>query len=236
MSPLTPLIRPDTYFAEHDLNGLRILAVLAVLSLAGPATLYGVGWIFTTHIDGTVVITNPERPPDSVCDSTSDVIDQAGCDQPKQVERNVDTVIWSPISGMIGLALLAGPIVLLIAGILLHIGSWLAGGDGGLPPSFGIAAWGLVPQLLGIIVILPILYVVIDPITVTPAGQISGTAVIRDQLQGVQPVSRVVTVIAAFWSAVIWRFGLDHKRALGRSEAWVVGGLVAGSLAVLSLL
>lgn len=227
MPPSTPLLRPRTFFAERDLDVRRLVAVVLLLALAGPATLYGVGWIFTTHIDGTVMVDNPERPPDWICQDDSGIHDREGCDQPRQVQRDVDSVIWSALHGVAGRLLLAGPVAWLLAGLLLHVGSWLAGGERGPFASFGVAAWGMVPSLAAIVALLPVIYVAFDPISVSPGGQASAIDAARAQIRSLRPYTSLSTVATTAWGAVIWRYGLEHERGLDPEPAWLVTGVIA---------
>ena len=159
MSPRTPLIRPDRYFATHEAAVFRVLIILGVLTVAGPATVYGVGWILVDHIDGTVVIDNPYRPPAVLCDGAIDSagFDKADCDRPREIERNVDRLLWSAIDELLLPALVAFPIAWVLIGLFLHVGSVLATGEGGILPSFAVAAWGMLPTLVSLVVMLPVL-------------------------------------------------------------------------------
>lgn len=232
MKPRTPLLRPDRFFAERDLNALRLLVVVVVLTFSVPAAVSGLGWILTERVDGTVTVENPNRPSDAYCENAPPIADQ-GCDAPKQVERDVDVSIDRAVSDLLGPALLALPIALLVFGGLLHAGSWLLEGDGGAAESFAVALWGMVPSALSLAVLLVVVYATFDPTSVTPE---TGASAFGDRLLAeLQPATRVGPVlsgVAALWSGVIWRFGLIHERGLTAGEA---SGL-AGGVAVLSFL
>lgn len=235
MPPSTPLLRPNRYFAERDVNGLHAVAIVAVVTLALLATFYGIGLILAAQIDGTVSVDNPERPPDRICESDSDVFDQSGCDQPRTVERNVDSQIWMAWHGMAGRLLVSVPLAWLLIGALLHMGSWLAGGEQGLS-SFVVAGWGLAPSLASSVVVLVVLFVTFDPATVTPANQETALEAARAALRAIGPVQEVLTIATSAWSAVIWRYGLTHERGLSGANAWLVAGVVAALLAIGALM
>lgn len=236
MSPRTPLVRPDSYFAERDPDGLRVLALVVLLALAGPAAAYGIGWVLAAHLDGTVTVDNPERPPDWVCESDSDVHDRSDCDRPREVERDVDRVLMDAVGDLAGRALLALPLLWFLAGLGLHVGSWLADGEGGVAASFAVAAWGLVPALVGIPVVLCALYVGLDPVTVTPADDPSVVLEgVRRQIAALDAFGTAVSLLTTAWGAVIWRYGLEHDRGLGGAAATAVAGLVATPLALAAL-
>lgn len=231
MPPLTPLVRADRYFAERDLDGLRVLAVVGVVTVAVVAVFYGMGWIVASHVDGTVVVDNPERPPDPICQDETDVYDQSGCDQPRTIERDVDSQIWAAWDGTVGQLLIAVPLTWLSVGILLHAGSWLMGSEDGLVHSFAVAAWGLVPMVVNSIVVLVILYITFDPITVTPATQDTVLESVQAPFQMLEPIWTIVTIVTVVWSAIIWRYGLEYKRGLSGPSAWLVAGIAAALFA-----
>lgn len=235
--PLTPLVRPDRFFAEREFHALRLLAILGLLVLAAPVGVYGVGWVLTANVDGAVLVDNPARPPDWFCgDDVTRTPARDGCEQPRQVERDVDAVIWSLVDRFVGPAMAGVLLVLGLVALLLHAGSWLAGGSGGVSSSFAVAAWGMVPELGGTLVGLGVLALWMDPVTVAPgtdpAAAIEPAMV---QLRAVRPLLSAVTVATSAWSGVIWRYGLEHKRRIAGVEAWLVAGLVAGVLATFVL-
>jgi hypothetical protein len=230
VSPLTPLLRPDRYFAERELRFVRVMAVVGLLVAAGPAVVYGVGWVLAENLDGTVLVDNPERPPDWVCegDGGSAVFDEADCDAPEQVERNVDAILWDAVEEVVGPAILAYPLALVVLTLLLHAGAWLAGAEHGLSPTFAVAAWGMVPTLVLLPVSLVALSLTLDPVTVSP-GTDPETAIrpLVAQIRSTEPLSGVVTAVTAVWGGLIWRFGLLHEQGLPGTEATTVAGLVA---------
>ena len=117
MPPRTPLLRPDRYFAEREPNFFRVALVVGLLIAAGPAVVYGVGWVLAGNLDGTVLVDNPEHPPDWVCESDgadSAVFDEEDCDAPERIERNVDAILWDAVEETAGTAILAYPLVLAI--------------------------------------------------------------------------------------------------------------------------
>lgn len=232
MPPLTPLVRPDRYFATRELDGLRVLAVVGGATIALVAVFYGIGGIVAVHIDGTVMVDNPERPPTGFCDVNPD---QAECDQPRKVERNVDTQIWAAWNDSVWQFAVGVPFAWLLIGVLLHAGSWLAGGEHGVFSSFAVAAWGLAPMLASGIVALVVLYVAFDPLTVTPATQETALETAKTPFRALDPIQPILSLVTAAWSTVIWRYGLEYRRGLSGPGAWLVAGGVAAFLGVTTL-
>lgn len=134
-----------------------------------------------------------------------------------------------------GQILLGIPILWLLLGILLHAGSWLAGGENGIVPSFGVALWGIVPSLAGGIVAVGVLYFTFDPITVTPANQDTVFETAKRSFRVLDSKLLIVPVLTAAWTAVIWRFGLEYWKEISRPAAWTVAGSVAAILVGMSL-
>lgn len=202
MPPLTPLVRPGSFFAERDFNGLRVLVVLVAVGISVLIIWYAAGWIVTDRVDGTVRVDNPDRPSDTFCDSN---FDYERCDQPRKIEKDVDSLFWD-VWGRIGGQLLLGLSILwVLLGVLLHAGSWLARGEAGLVPSFGVAAWGLVPFLAGGIVPVVVLSVTFDPITVMPANQDTVFETAKQSFRVLDSKLWITSLLTAAWTAVIWR-------------------------------
>lgn len=235
MSPRTPLLRPDRYFAERELNFFRVMAVVGLLVATGPAVVYGVGWVLAANVDGTVLVDNPERPPDWVCgdDTSSAVFDEERCDAPREVERDVDAILRDAIDELVGTAILAYPLGLAVLTLLLHGGAWLSGAERGLFPTFAVAAWGMVPTVVLLPASLVALHLALDPVTVAP-GTAPEAAIepLLAQIRAFEPYGAAVTLVTAIWGGVIWRFGLVHEQGLADTDSTVVAGLVAFLTAV----
>lgn len=224
MVPRTPLLHPDRYFTARRANFARALGVVAVLTALTVVAVFVLGWILTARIDGTVMVDNPARPSDAFC--SNDFFDGNGCDQPRRVERNIDSIFNSAISKVAGQMVWGIPFAWLLFGLLLHAGSWLAGGENGASASFTVAAWGLVPSVVSMAIGLGVLYLTFDPVTVTPAHN---PEMFREQVLGelgaLSTAGTLLGVGTAVWSGVIWRFGLEHARRLSAGAATAVAAV-----------
>lgn len=227
MAPRTPLLRPDRFFAERDVHGTRLAVVATALVLSALGTLWGVIWILTERFDGTVTVDNPERPSETFCRNAPESMAE-GCDAPAEIERNIDAVLWEASGEFLVPVLIAFPIVLLVIGALLHVGSSMLGGDNGIAESFAVALWGLVPSVFSFVVMLALIALVVDPVTVTPD---STPSVLEERLRAdLRPVMQwqpFVTGVTALWGGIIWRFGMEVERGLSRGEAIGLAGSVA---------
>jgi hypothetical protein len=230
MAPCTPLLHPNRFFAERQRHVGRIAAVFGLVVLTSLGAVYGVGYLFVTHIDGTVLVDNPERPPEMFCDSDPESMpfDEEDCDAPRQVERDVDTIIWDVIGELAG-QMIAG-ILILVGGltVVVHAGSWLAGGTNGVAASLAVTVWGLAPIVFVVPLSMVALWVVLDPVTVSAAQDPSSAfAGLERQLRANQWVGTVSTVVSGVWSAAIWRYGLEHEREVSGAAATAIAGTVA---------
>lgn len=213
-----------------------MLAVLLGLTIGMLALYYAMGWIIAMQVDGTIMVDNPDRPPDSVCQSDSAVSDTSGCTQPRAIEQDVDTQIWRIWHDEATTILVAIPFGWVILGGLLHAGSWLADGEHGIAPSFAIAAWGLVPFLVGGVLIVGLLAVTLEPVRVTPGNQDAALEPLIASIRALKPAQGLVSLGVGVWSAVIWRFGLEQWRGVSDLAAWLVSATLAGGIVIGGLL
>lgn len=228
MPPFTPLLRPRRYFASRPTHLPKVLAVVGLLLFTGPLTVYGVGWVLTGAVDGTVTVDNPNRPPDWVCEDRSDGDSAFDCDEPAQLERDVDAVIWDVMGEFAGPAVAVYPVVLLVLTLLLHAGVWLVDADGSWFTTATVATWGLLPAVLVVAGLVVALRYSVDPVTVAPGDDVGAAlAPLEAQLRAVRPYRTAGTVIASVWGAAIWRGGLIERHGLRAVEATVLAGLVA---------
>ncbi|MFB6353874.1 MAG: YIP1 family protein [Halobacteriales archaeon] len=238
MAPYTPLLRPGRYFADREVDFFRVMVLVGLLVAAGPMTIYGVGWVVTDAVDGTLRVDNPARPPEAFCDEDDGAFaDEPGCNEPKQVERDVDALIWEAMGEFAGPGFIAYPLGLLVVTLLLHGGAGLYGTEQGWFPTFAVAAWGLIPAVLGVGVALVALALTVDPVTVAPGDDV-GAALqpLEAQIRAVKPYRAFVTATTAAWGGYIWRAGLVEQQGLPAIEASIVAGVVAVLYAAVGLL
>jgi hypothetical protein len=235
MAPRTPLLHPKRFFTERRRHAGRLALVFGLVVLAGVGAVYGVGYLLVTHVDGTVMVDNPERPPEMFCDADREsmAFDESDCDAPQQVERDVDTIIWDAIEELAG-PMLGGLLILIIGlTVVVHAGSWLAGGTNGVAASFAVTVWGLAPMVIIVPVSLVAMSVVLEPVTLSAAQEpASAFAGLERQLSAHQWIGTVSTLVSGVWSAVIWRYGLEHERGVSGAGATAIAGAVASLVVV----
>lgn len=192
----------------------------------------GFGWAFFEvllgRIDGTVMVDNPEYPGEAFCQGSFEQPTFGDCDAPKEVERNVDTVITDARGQFLGRFLLFPALGWLFSGFFLHVGSWLAGNEGTVKDSFAVAAWGLVPAAFSIVVLTAVLWFTFDPITVTPESDPEGfLEIAMAELGAFETTATVLGLVSLAWSAYIHDAGLVATRGVDRPQAFFIAGLLA---------
>jgi hypothetical protein len=225
MSPRTPLVHPDSYFAAHDTSPARGVAVAALVALLTVVQVAALGWVVAADTTGTVTAENPAYPGDRVCDGAEQ---PDGCDEPATVQRDADRVVRSSVTAAALLSvgfLVAG--WLLTTG-LLHAGARLAGGDGAGRDTLAVTAWGLPPATLAGIALLVVLALTFDPVHLTPRDT---PAALREavlaQVAAVDLVGTVWGVAGVAWGSAVWRSGLRHEHGLSARAATVTAAAVA---------
>jgi hypothetical protein len=235
MAPQTPLLRPKSYFQSRDLDAGRVLLAVGLVLVTALGLVYGVGYVLTSTVDGTVLVDNPDRPPEAFCDGSVDPpgYDEDACNEPKQVERNIDPIIDRAIGEVAGFMFLGMALVLAGFTLVVHVGSWLAGGSNGLAASFAVTVWGMTPIVVTAPLALVVLSMTLDPVTLDAATDpASAFADLEAQLQSATWLGTLSSLVGAAWSAVIWKFGLEHRRDLTSGAATAVAAVTALVLVV----
>ena len=231
MSPLASarvlLVRPRRFFERRGSRPKLALVAVAVVTLAVFVAAWSVFELFMARIDGTVMVDNPAYPGDAFCRGPGDPI-AGDCDAPKQVERDIDTVIAEVRGEFLGFALVVSVVAWLFNGLLLHVGSWLAGNEGSVVDSFAVAAWGLIPTVFSVVTAVTVLWLTFDPITVTPEDTPEQFLdVASTQLGTLTTVGIPLQIASVLWSAYIHIGGLVATRGVPRSRAVFIAGIVA---------
>jgi len=91
-----------------------------------------------------------------------------------------------------------------------------------------VALWGLAPSVFGLAVSLAAMWLVYDPLTVSPGTDPSVLVEhTRAELEPLTTWGPVVGGLVSLWGAVIWRYGLMEERGLRGTEASMVAGVTA---------
>jgi len=221
------LFRPREFFERGGSRPFPALVVVGVVSVI----VFAAGWtvfeMMITRINGTVMVDNPAYPGDAFCQGTGDPF-VGNCDAPEKVERDVDAILEELRGGFL-LVFLFGPVLgWLFSGLVLHVGSWLAGDEGTVKDSFAVAAWGTVPSVFSIAIVVAVFLVTFDPITVTPDSTPEEFVDLATaEFERTRGVGTLVGIVTALWSAYIHVGGLVATRGVPRSRAVFIAGIVA---------
>ncbi|WP_324760834.1 YIP1 family protein [Haloarcula sp. GH36] len=250
MAPRTPLLRPDSYFANRELSIARAAVLGVLLTGAAVAFVAGLGMVFTEKVDGTVTVDNPDRPPEGFCESgMNETFDDMNdnltgtngtgfdCSQPARIERNVDTILRQAIGQLYPAMVIGFPIVIFVTAGLLHAGTAICDASGGFARTLTVTLWGMTPFIVTTPIALGALWLLMDPVTVSPetAPQALQQSLL-DSLQPWVPAALALNLVGSLWGAVVWTFGLERARSVTRGQAAAVAGFVTLLLVLLGLL
>ena len=241
MSPRTPLLRPDRYFDHREPAVARGIVVAVLVTLTAVALIAGIGVVFTEKIDGTVMIDNPDRPPEGFCEtggtSLPDGFDDSGfnCSAPAEIERNIDSLITGSLGEFYGVMLIGVPIMLLVVAAVLHLATAAVGGDGSFGATAAVTAWGFAPTLVTTPLGIVALWLLMDPVTVaTDVEPDILQQLLSESLSPWLPLAAGLNIGSLLWGAVIWTFGLAAGRDVSRSQSGAIAVVVTGLLVLVA--
>ena len=243
-SPLAPLSRLVGGLLDRSRAGFRRLkprsqaltvGVVALVTFATILGVVGLGAAFDATVDREVTVDNPDRPPESTCETFGDDEDSLiaeQCDQPERVDVNVGEELQSAAGDYVGYALIGVLIWWVVFALALHGGARLAGGAGSIGDSFTIAAWAIAAEGARLAAGLAAIWYALATTTVEGATvEAIATEIVAaiSAMQGPLLAASAV-VIAVQWVVVVG--GLEAYHDLDRG----VAGAVAGVFALLGFL
>jgi len=230
------LFEPRTFFEEHGTAATLPIAALAVVGLA-IALAVGVtilGGILAGAVDGTVMVDNPDRPPEPTCEVFgNDTAGVEGCDEPAEVEREAGSLVREAANGFIGTVVVAPFLLWLAGGVTLFAGGRLADGDPGLSGSFAVAGWAAVPEFGRLLSGLALLQFALADVTITSLE--STPEAVRAALAPVEPFITLASLLTVAWQLVVLSAGLSVEADISRGAAAVVTGVPLALLLLVTL-
>lgn len=149
---LRVLVRPAEIFDEWSPSVRVSLVVVTLVALVCAGGIGLSAGFAAEHVDGTIQIDNPERPPDWVCEQRDSFEDDGTfhdgtCDLPKQVSLHLgpfaNSVVWGEAWVGFAAVLLSWPITAGFFHTFVH------GGDAeGFSQTLAYTAWGYLPAAL----------------------------------------------------------------------------------------
>ncbi|WP_256297266.1 YIP1 family protein [Haloarchaeobius salinus] len=230
------LLDPRAFFEDRGTASTLPLAALVVVGLA-IALAVGVtilGGILAGTVDGTVMVDNPDRPPQGICDAfDNDSPATEGCEEPAEIERDAGSLVREAANGFLGTVVVAPFLLWLAGGVTVYLGGLLAGGDTSLSGSFSVAGWAAVPEFGRLVAGIAILQFALADVTITNLE--TAPEAVRTAIAPVEPYIALATVLTAAWQLYILSAGLSIEADIDRPRAAAIMG-VPLALFVLSTL
>ncbi|WP_434522673.1 YIP1 family protein [Halorubrum sp. AS12] len=203
-------------------SGAVAVAMLVVVTIGTTVGILALGAVFDATVDQQITVDNPDRPPESTCetfgdDSDSVLADQ--CDEPKQIEVDAGEELRDAASGYIHYGLLGVPLWWIMFALALHVGALVAGGSGSVGDSFVIAGWAIGVELLRLAVGLAAIWYALSNAAI--AGS-TFDALTSDIVAAITGATGPLLVASAVGIAIQWVVvvgGLEAEHDLSRGAA-----------------
>jgi len=226
----TFLARPGEFFERRSdrLDGVRGAGIAAALALVTTVALGALLWLFSRQFDGTATVDNPDYPGETLCEAGFEVATPAGCSEPATRTVEVSSLLWEQVVDVLPVAFVGLLIVWGLLAAALHVGALLAGGDGRIGQTLELAAWGLLPTVVSVVVAGTALVAFAaradlstgDPEALLGTVEAIGAGVSGLSLLGIQ-------LAGAAWQAYVWTAGLRVVHGISRVAAAAISVLVA---------
>ena len=144
-------------------------------------------------------------------------------------------LFWEQAAGALPVVFIVILILWVLLAVALHVGARLAGGTGGFGQTAAVAAWGLVPALVSVILssaVLVAFAVQTDPSASSPETLIAQVRNLQSGISGL--VLLLVQISGAAWQAFVWAGGLRAVHEISRVAAAATAVLVAAGLVLLA--
>ncbi|WP_435147916.1 YIP1 family protein [Halobaculum sp. P14] len=220
--PRTPLLHPQEYFAEQSSAPLRdatiVVGAVAVLSAAGASVLLHE---FAATLDVMVEVQNPAHTPEWVCEGPNPLnTTRTGCDPsvPETIERRLGALLLEEYSWLPWATLVVVPLLWLVQGVVLHVGSAMFDAEGEFGRSLAVAGWGMAPSLARLFAVGGFLVYKLRTASIggTPESAVQALEAV---VATVGPASMGGAVVVAVWAGVIRTYGLAELRDVSVSDA-----------------
>ncbi|WP_424014440.1 YIP1 family protein [Halorubrum xinjiangense] len=215
--------------------GTVAVAMVVVVTIGTSVGIIALGAVFDATVDQQITVDNPDRPPESTCESFGDDSDSVfaeECDEPARIEVDAGEELRDAAGELLHYGLLGVPIWWALFGVALHVGARVAGGSGSVGDSFVIAGWAIGVELLRLAVGLAAIWYALS--TASIAGS-TFEALSNEIVAAITSATGPLLVASAVGIAVQWVVvvgGLEAEHDLDRGTA----AGVATFFAVIALL
>ncbi|WP_222915872.1 YIP1 family protein [Natrinema sp. SYSU A 869] len=222
------LCDPAAFFEDHDSAATLPIAAILVIGLAvalGLSTL-AVGSMLAESMDATVMMDNPNRPPEWVCEQHSSDMMADNCDEPAKIERDAGTLVSEAVTDYLGHVVIMPFILWALGSVVLFGAARLAGGTPSVGGTIALAGWAALPEFFRLGVGLLALRLALADVTITNPER--GVAVLESALAPVEPFIAVATVLTVLWQWYLLTGGLEREANLSRGAAATAVGVPLG--------
>ena len=228
-SPLAALASPlgsaldrvrDGFDSPHA--GTVAVAMLVVVTIGTSLGIVALGGVFDATVDQRITVDNPDRPPESACETYGSDPDSAfgeQCDRPEQIEVDAGTELRDAATGLIHYGLIGVPLWWALFAVALHVGARVAGGSGSVGDSLVIAGWALAGELIRLGAGLAGIWYALSNAAISGS---TGEAVASDVVAAITGATGPLLISSAVAIAVQWVVvvgGLEAEYDLGRGAA-----------------
>ncbi|ELZ44434.1 hypothetical protein C464_13625 [Halorubrum coriense DSM 10284] len=228
-SPLAVLASPigsvldrvrDTF--DSPQAGTVAVATVVVVTIGTSLGIVALGGVFDATVDQRITVDNPDRPPESTCETFGDDPDSVlgeQCDEPEQIEVDAGSELSDAANGYIHYGLLGVPIWWVAFALALHVGALVAGGSGSVGDSFVIAGWAIGAELLRLAVGIAAIWYTLSNATITGS---TFEALSADLTAAITGATGPLLIVSAVGIAIQWIVvvaGLEAEHDLGRGVA-----------------
>ncbi|QAU12773.1 YIP1 family protein [Halorubrum sp. BOL3-1] len=221
-SPIDGLLDRVRDAFESPWAGTVAVATLVVVTIGTAFGIVALGGVFDATVDQRITVDNPDRPPESTCETFGDDADSLiaeRCDEPEQIDVDAGAELRDAATGYLHYGLIGVPVWWALFALALHGGARVAGGSGSVGDSFVIAGWALVGELFRVIAGVAAIWVVLSNAAITGStfeALADGLVAAITSATGPLLVASAVA-IAVQWVIVVG--GLEAEHDLNRGAA-----------------
>ena len=200
--------------------GAVAVAMVVVVTVGTSVGILALGAVFDATVDQQITVDNPDRPPESTCESFGDdSVFAEECDEPERIEVDAGEELRDAATGYLHYGLLGVPLWWALFAVALHVGARVAGGSGSVGDSFVIAGWAIGVELLRLAAGLAGIWYALSNATISGA---TGEAVAGDVVGAITGATGPLLAASAVGIAVQWVVvvgGLEAEHDLDRGAA-----------------
>lgn len=204
--------------------GAVAVAIVVVVTIGTSLGIVALGAVFDATVDQRITVDNPDRPPESTCETFGDDPDSTladRCDEPERIEVDAGAELRDAATGYLHYGLLGVPIWWALFAVALHVRARVAGGSGSAGDAFVIAGWALGAELLRVGAGVAAIWYTLSNAMI--AGS-TFEAIASDIVAAITSATGALLVASAVAIAVQWivvvggletEYDLDHGAAAG---------------------